>query len=76
MDKKYINKNVKEILKENDCIAIFSEGITLMQGEGAHLIASISWSLNALRKYNNDIYTAIMEDLERLKKKDEKESEE
>jgi hypothetical protein len=73
MDKKLVNNNVKKILKENDCIAIFSEGITLMQGDGAHLIASIAWSLNALRKYNNEIYAAIMEDLERLKKQESEE---
>lgn len=70
MEKDKINKTVKKILKENNCIAIFSEGISLMQGDGDHLIASIAWSLNALRKYNNEIYTAIMKDLERLKNKE------
>jgi hypothetical protein len=75
MDKKFINNDVKKILKENSCIVIFSEGITILHGDADHCICSIAWSLNELRIRNNYIYTEIMKNLERLKNKD-KESEE
>lgn len=73
MDKKLVNNNVKKILKENSCIVIFSEGITILHGDREHSIASVAWSLDALRRNNKQVYAEIMEELERLKNKESEE---
>lgn len=77
MNKKEIKERVKEILRNNHCIVIFSEGITILHGDYDHSISSIAWSLNCLRKSYPKAYEEIMEQLESLKEKDsKKESEE
>ena len=71
IDKKQVKKIVNQILKENKCIIVTSEGLTLIQGSKDHSINSIYWMLKQLYENERDAFDEIMKDVDKLRKKKE-----